>query len=63
LSPCASERQDKSLFERRSIMGVTTGANCYGEKKYKDNPSQAPTDEMIRNNIVTWWEDVFKEWF
>lgn len=44
------------------LVGVTTGANFLTDDKYKQNPSTAPKDDTIRNNVSTCWDRFYLEW-
>lgn len=44
------------------LVGVTTGANYLTEQKYKNDPSTAPGDDKLYNNVITYWDTFCNAW-
>jgi len=42
------------------LLGVTLGANWYGDERRLQNP---PPDTNIENNVATYWYEIFDHWF
>jgi hypothetical protein len=52
----------KTDINKYFLVGVTSGANFFFDKAYKQPKAKLPGDDNIHNNVVTYWKAVYDAW-